>query len=84
MKYTRSETGEVVEVNGCTTCPHKQNHFRDVENFMVCVAPTACPDGKYKPRKKKLTSHWEGGYHASCPLASEAKNVPAPAKEAGK
>lgn len=84
MKYTRSESCEVVEVKGCTTCPHKQNHFAEGGSFMVCVAPTARPDGEYKPRKKKLTSHWEGAYHASCPLASEAKNVPVMAKEVGK
>jgi hypothetical protein len=75
MKYTRNALNEVVEVKGCTSCPHKAGIEKDGEKFMECRAPTARPDGEYKPRKKKLTSHWTGPYHASCPLASDPKMV---------
>ncbi len=72
MKYTRNESNEVIEVKGCTTCPHMENQYAAGVAFMVCRAPVAG-----NPRKKKLTAHWTGAYHASCPLASMADNVPA-------
>jgi hypothetical protein len=77
MKYTRSETGEVIEVKGCTTCPHMGKREVDAQSFMYCVVPTLRPDGKRKPRNKKLIGRWTGAYHESCPLASAPENVPA-------
>lgn len=76
MKYTRSENNEVVEVRGCTTCPHMQRYHEGGADFMRCHAPTLRGDGKYKLTMKKLIGRWEGGYHASCPLASKPESVP--------
>jgi hypothetical protein len=72
MKYTRSESNEVIEVKGCTTCPHMVKE----DGLMVCRAPAPNAAGEFKPRKKKLTSHWAGAYHASCPLAIKPESVP--------
>jgi hypothetical protein len=76
MKYTRSESGAVVEVLGCTKCPHKVDVSKDDENFMQCCVLTLRADGKARPIKKKLIGKWTGAYHASCPLASDPKQVP--------
>lgn len=78
MKYTRTEAGEVIEVKGCTTCPHKSDHYeRGIVAFMVCHAPTLRADNNFRPTKKKLIGKWTGAYHASCPLASKPEMVPA-------
>jgi hypothetical protein len=77
MKYTRTEAGEVIEVKGCTSCPHKSDHCEHgIVAFMVCRAPTLRADNNFRPTKKKLIGQWTGAYHASCPLPSEPKNVP--------
>lgn len=77
MKYTRSETNEVIEVKGCTTCPHKVDGSVDLQSVMFCCVPTLRADGKYKPTNRKLIGRWEGPYHATCPLATKPENVPA-------
>lgn len=80
MKYTRNESGEVVEVKGCTICPHKTDVSKGNENFMECHGPVLSANAKgdpiLKPRQKKLVGNWMGGYHASCPLASDPNQVP--------
>lgn len=73
MKYTRPGSGEVVEVKGCTSCPWAILF----NGFIHCHVPTLRPDGKRKPRNKKLVGRWTGAYHESCPLASSPENVPA-------
>lgn len=79
MKYTRNESGEVIPVKGCTTCPHVASikNEDDGWNYLYCKSPTLRPDGKLKPSTKKLVGRWEGPYHASCLLASVPENVPA-------
>lgn len=72
MKYTRNDSNAVIEVRGCTTCPHMAKGFGNNEGFMFCEKPMA----EKTKRHKKLTSHWTGAYHASCPLPSDAKMVP--------
>ena len=74
MKYTRDESNAVIEVKGCTTCPHKENRYVEGKPFMYCLKPLA---GTVKTAGRKLTSHWTGQYHASCPLAISPDNVPA-------
>ncbi len=81
MKYTRNENNEVIEVKGCTTCPHMEKRTEVDRNgapvqIMFCRVPVLCASDKYKPRNKKLVNNWTGGYHASCPLASFAEAVP--------
>jgi hypothetical protein len=72
MKYTRSESGEVIEVQGCMKCPHMTNGFVDLKPVMFCTK--SMTPGKKK--SKMLTSNWTGPYHASCPLASHPEMVP--------
>jgi hypothetical protein len=77
MKYTRSETGEVIDVKGCTNCPHMERRFIDLQPLMYCVVPVLVSGGTHKPRNKKLIGRWTGAYHESCPLAYAPENVPA-------
>jgi len=81
MKYTRNESGEVIEVKGCATCPHMEKRSELLDGpmlrqttFMFCVKPHP---GQKKFAGRKLTSNWTGPYHASCPLASSPEMVPA-------
>jgi hypothetical protein len=84
MKYARNDSGEVIEVKGCTTCPHMASIKGDDDwNYMHCQVPTLRADGTRKPINKKLVGKWTGAYHASCPLVSMPENVPA-FKEVGK
>lgn len=72
MKYTRTDSG-IVEVKGCFTCPHVRVDQDNGFTVMYCMKPLP---GKLKTDGRNLISKWTGAYHASCPLASEAKNVP--------
>lgn len=74
MKYTRNDSGEVIEVKGCTTCPHVNIRQENGWGVMFCMKP---PRGKGITAGKKLIGKWTGAYHASCPLASAQENVPA-------
>ena len=73
MKYTRNESGEVIEVKGCTTCPHMQNGIVDLQAVMFCCVPTLRAGGKYKPTNRRLIGRWMGPYRATCPLAASAE-----------
>jgi hypothetical protein len=73
VKYTRDEFNRVIEVRGCTTCPHMADGFEGLVAVMYCTKPQP---NKAKANKK-LTSRWTGPYHASCPLASNPEMVPA-------
>jgi len=81
MKYTRTDAG-VIEVKGCTTCPHMVPETDGGFTVMNCTKSVhSGPTGKPVKRNKKLTSHWTGAYHASCPLPSDPKMVPEEAKK---
>lgn len=74
MKYTRNESGEVIPVKGCTTCPHVEKRDIDGWGYLYCLKPSL---SKVKTAGKKLVGRWEGPYHTSCPLTSVPENVPA-------
>lgn len=75
MKLTKLN-GQIIEVKGCTSCPHKVDVSEGGGKFMRCEMKIKLPGGKFSNRKKKLVGNWAGAYHASCPLSSDASVTP--------